>query len=60
MADLERKPDLPPPASTVGVFGWAKQNLFSTPVDSLLSLGALYLLYLTIVPIVDWMMNTNL
>ena len=54
MADLERKPDLPPPASTVGVLGWAKQNLFSTPVDSLLTLGALYLLYITIVPIVDW------
>ena len=54
MADLERKPDLPPPESTVGILGWAKQNLFSTPVDSLLTLGALYLLYLTIVPIVDW------
>ena len=54
MADLERKPDLPPPASTVGILSWAKQNLFSTPVDSLLTLGALYLLYLTIVPIVDW------
>ena len=54
MADLERKPDLPPPASTVGILGWAKQNLFSSPVDSLLTLGAIYLLYLTIVPIVDW------
>ena len=54
MADIERKPDLSPPASTMGILGWAKQNLFSTPVDSLLTLGALYLLYLTIVPIVDW------
>ena len=54
MANFERKPDLPPPASTVGTFAWAKQNLFSSPVSSLLTLTGIYLLYLIITPIMEW------
>ena len=53
MADLsENRPSTT--SLNRGVLGWAKQNLFSTPVNSLLTLGGLYLLYLIIVPIVDW------
>ncbi|MCI5148958.1 MAG: amino acid ABC transporter permease [Candidatus Electrothrix sp. MAN1_4] len=47
-------PDLPPPLTSVGVVGWLRQNLFSTPLNSLLTLGALYLLYLTLPPMINW------
>ncbi len=48
------KPDLSPPASTVGVFGWLRQNLFSSPLNSALTLAAAYLLYTTLVPAFNW------
>ncbi len=54
MSDLERKPNIPPPPSTVGIIGWTKQNLFSTPVNSLLTIVGVYLLYLIILPIIEW------
>ncbi len=47
-------PDLPPPASTVGVLGWLRTNLFSSWFSAVLTLLALYLLYVIIPPILDW------
>jgi len=60
MADIATRhspgshPDLPPPASEVGVIGWLRRNLFSSPANTVLTLVALYLLYLIIPPLVDW------
>ncbi len=48
------KPDLPPPASSVGVIGWLRGNLFSSPLNSLLTLLALYLLYISLPPLIQW------
>lgn len=47
-------PSLPPPASTVGPVAWARANLFSSPLNVALTLGALYLIYLIVPPIIDW------
>ena len=47
-------PDLPPPAGTVGVVGWFRENLFSSWGSTLLTIVALYLLYLAIPPVLDW------
>ncbi len=47
-------PDLPPPAASVGAVGWARSNLFSSWFNTLLTLAALYLLYITIPPLVKW------
>ncbi len=47
-------PDLPPPAASVGAVGWARRNLFSSWFNTLLTLAALYLLYITIPPLVTW------
>lgn len=49
-----RHPDLPPPLSEVGVLGWLRKNLFSTWLNSLLTLTAMALLLLTLPPILDW------
>ena len=48
------KPDLRAPVSSVGAIGWLQRNLFSSPLNSLLTLLSGYLLYLTIPPLVQW------
>ncbi len=47
-------PDLPPPMTSVGVVGWLRRNLFSTPVNTLFTLGAFYLLYMVLPPMINW------
>jgi general L-amino acid transport system permease protein len=47
-------PDLPPPVTSVGVIGWLRTNLFSSWPNSLLTITALYVLYLSIPPLVEW------
>ncbi len=47
-------PDLPPPVTSVGVPGWLRRNLFSSWPNALLTAVALYLLYITVVPFVNW------
>jgi len=47
-------PDLPPPPSTVGVQGWLRTNLFSSPINTVLTIFAIYLLYISIPPALDY------
>ncbi|ABC32460.1 ABC-type amino acid transport system, permease component [Hahella chejuensis KCTC 2396] len=47
-------PDLPPPSNTVGVVGWLRTNLFSSPVNSVLTIIAFYLIYSGISWFVSW------
>ncbi len=47
-------PDLPPPVTSIGVIGWLRANLFSSPLNAILTLLALYILYLAIPPVLDW------
>ncbi|MDD3444509.1 MAG: amino acid ABC transporter permease [Zavarzinia sp.] len=47
-------PPQPPPANTVGVVGWLRGNLFNGWFNSLLTIAAIYLLYLTIPPLINW------
>ena len=46
--------DLPPPVSQVGVTGWLRKNLFSSPANVLLTLVSIYFLYKVIPPILNW------
>lgn len=54
MSDFKPLPDLPPPGSTTGVVGWLRKNLFSSPANTVLSLIAMYLIYITVVPTINW------
>ncbi len=45
---------LAPPRATGGVAGWLRQNLFPSPLNALLTLLVLYVLYLVIPPVVRW------
>jgi len=47
-------PDLPPPPSTVGVFGWMRENLFKGWLNSALTLLALAFLGFSLPPLVSW------
>ncbi|MDV9032932.1 amino acid ABC transporter permease [Pseudomonas sp. RAC1] len=48
------KPDMPPPVKTVGVLAWLRANLFSSWANTLLTLFALYLIWLIVPPLLHW------
>ncbi len=48
------KPSLPPPSGSVGITYWVRSRLFDGPVNSLLTLGAIWLLASTLIPLIDW------
>ena len=45
---------MPPPPFTVGPAAWVRANLFSGPVNTLLTLASVWGLYLTISAFVEW------
>ena len=48
-------PNLPPPPSTVGAYGWMRENLFSGWINTALTLLALALLGFSLPPLVSWL-----
>jgi len=48
-------PSLPPPANTVGVIGWVRNNLLSSPSNVILTILTVYFLYVIIPPTVQWL-----
>jgi len=47
-------PDLPPPRLTTGPIGWMRENLFSSPVNAIMTFVAVWFLWTIIPPILDW------
>ena len=47
-------PDLPPPATEVGVIGWINHNLFSSWTNRIITVVTLYFLYIIIPPMLNW------
>src|SRR5690606_20990129 len=48
------RPSLPPPRMSVGVVGWLRANLFSSWFNTLLTLLAIYLVWLIVPPLLKW------
>jgi general L-amino acid transport system permease protein len=48
------RPSLPPPRMSVGVIGWLRSNLFSNWFNTLLTLLAIYLIWLIVPPLLKW------
>ncbi|MCU1716730.1 amino acid ABC transporter permease [Pseudomonas sp. 5P_3.1_Bac2] len=48
------KPDMPPPRTSVGTLAWLRSNLFSGWMNTLLTCLAVYLLWLTLPPLLQW------
>jgi general L-amino acid transport system permease protein len=49
-----RHPDLSPPVTTIGLLGWIRQNLFSSPLQIFLTCVVAALLYALLAPFVKW------
>ena len=47
-------PSLDPPANTVGIVGWMKNNLFSSPFNSILTLLGAGLVLVAVPPALNW------
>ena len=55
MAIYELKNTRKAPSNTKGPIHWIKEKLFSSVSNTLLTLVGFYLMYITIPPLVDWM-----
>ena len=54
-ADVQAQPaELGPPVSQTGLIGWLRQNLFSSPLNTVLTFLCLYLIYKSVPPIIQW------
>ena len=62
MADLsyvrtEMLPEKAPPATSVGMVGWARANLFSGPFNTILTIVSLAFVVMLLVGLVPWMLS---
>jgi general L-amino acid transport system permease protein len=48
-------PDMPPPASEVGVYGWIRHNLLSSTTNIVITVLTIYFLYLIVPPMLNWL-----
>ena len=48
-------PDLPPPATERGVYGWIYHNLLSSKTNIAITLVTIYLLYIILPPMFNWL-----
>ena len=48
-------PDLPPPAITTGLIGWIKTNLFSSPLNTALTLISIWFLWQILPSSIHWL-----
>ena len=47
-------PDLPPPVKTTGLLAWGRQKLFSSPLNTVLTLLSIWFLWSIIPPFFEW------
>ncbi|MFB9885460.1 amino acid ABC transporter permease [Balneatrix alpica] len=54
MEKFQPLPSLPAPIASTGLIGWLRTNLFSSPVNSVITLVTLYLLVSALIPTIQW------
>ena len=54
----EMLPELEPPASTVGVVGWMRENLFSSWINSILTIISVAFRYYVLAGLIPWMIQS--
>jgi general L-amino acid transport system permease protein len=47
-------PDLPPPSFSIGPIAWVRHNLFSSYLNTSLTFFGLFLIYVSVPPVVQW------
>ncbi len=53
----EMQPEKTPPASTVGIIGWAHHRLFSSYLNSAITVIALYLIFMLLKGLIPWIFS---
>ncbi len=53
-APARNSPGITPPRTSVGVIGWLRKNLFSSALNTLLTLLAGWFLYVSVPPLLQW------
>ena len=53
-------PDWPPPVSTSGPLAWARKNLFSSPLNTVLTIMSFLLLWSIIPPFFEWSVTNSI
>lgn len=56
--NYEDEPTLPPPKLEVGLAGWARQNLFNSPVDIVITIVSAVLIFGVLVSFFDWAVHS--
>lgn len=51
---LDAAEEVKPPVTSIGALGWARKNLFSSWLNSFLTLLIMYILYRTLLPFIRW------
>jgi len=52
--ELGRHPDMAPPVNMVGFVGWMRANLFSSPINTVLTVLCLWIIYISVPPLIQW------
>jgi general L-amino acid transport system permease protein len=52
--ELGHHPDMAPPANTIGLVGWMRSNLFSSPLNGFLTAVCIYIVYLLVPTALLW------
>ena len=53
----ESIPEREPPYAASGPVKWARENLFATPANSVLTIVSLYVIYLILANTLPWILN---
>ena len=53
-ANTENKTVVKPPIASVGVLGWIRENLFSSPLNACLTVIILGLFWFSVIPFIQW------
>jgi general L-amino acid transport system permease protein len=53
-AEAKAAPELAPPSASIGAIAWLRQNLFSSPFNTVITLICVYVLYRIVPPLVNW------
>ncbi len=54
VADKKKQSVIKPPITNIGFIGWVRENLFSTPLNTVLTLIILAVLWFSILPFIKW------
>jgi general L-amino acid transport system permease protein len=53
-AENENKVIIKPPITSIGIIGWMRENLFSSPFNTILTIIIVSILWFSVIPFIQW------